>query len=271
MSAARRGQAPPRGFCARLPLAAARRGLALIALAAAQGVTGEEAMVAAAANFAQPLARLQTAFAEGDHRINVVLGATGKLYAQIVHGAPFDVFLAADRERPCRLAASGLAVAASQRTYALGRLALWSAHAHRAGVAQRLRSGAYRHLAIANPRLAPYGAAAMQTLRAMGLLEAGAATRLVVAENAGQAKALVATGAAELGFVALSHVMEAPAAGSRWAVPKHLHEPIRQDAVLLRRGRDNPAARAFLAFLASEAAARIIADAGYGAPSSTGA
>ena len=226
--------------------------------------------MAAAANFAQPLASLQAAFGEGAHRINVVLGSTGKLYAQIVHGAPFDVFLAADRKRPCRLAASGLAIAASQRTYALGRLALWSATAQGANVSQRLRAGDYRHLAIANPRLAPYGVAAVQTLKAMGLFNANAASRLVMAENVGQAQALVATGAAELGFVALSHIMQADAAGSRWAVPTHLHEPIRQDAVLLRRGRDNRAARAFLAFLTSEAARRIIASAGYGTPTPPG-
>ena len=192
-------------------------------------------------------------------------GSTGKLYAQIVSGAPFDAMLAADQARPARLVDEGHAVAGSRFTYATGRLVLWSAEAGRAGpdAAGTLRRGDFDFLAIANPDLAPYGLAARQALTAMGLFDA-VQPRLVMGQNIGQTFSMVATGNAELGLVAESQVLStrSPAAGTRWAVPAHLHEPIRQDAVLL--DGNNAAARAFLSYLESTEARDVIARSGYG-------
>ncbi len=241
---------------------------ALLLAALASGAAGEEALVAVAANFAQPAERIEAAFeAASEHRVALVIGSTGKLFAQITHGAPFDVLLAADRERPRKLEEAGLVVPGSRRTYALGRLTLWSADAHRIGAdgARALGEGVYKHLAIANPRLAPYGAAAVQTLKALGLFDANAG-RLVMGENVGQAHALVATGAAELGFVAVSYVLDGGRQGSRWDVPAALHRPVRQDAALLRRSAGKAAPRAFMAFLFGAQAKRIIIASGYDAP-----
>ena len=226
----------------------------------------EEALVAVAANFATAMEALSEAFERnGPHRLRVSTGATGTLYAQATHGAPYDILMAADHARPERLEAAGFAVPGSRRTYALGRLVLWSAHPR--GVARggidTLRAGKFRKLAIANPELAPYGAAAREVLRALGLYEE-LRSRIVMGEHIGQAHALAATGNAELGFVALAQV---GADGSHWEVPGTLHAPIRQDLVLLRRGTDNAAAQAFLAFLQTPPALGIIAAHGYGIPS----
>lgn len=236
--------------------------------AMAWGTAAADALVAVAANFAQPAQSIQAAFEDATpHHVTLVIGSTGKLFAQISHGAPFDVLLAADRERPRRLEAAGLSVPGWRRTYALGRLALWSAAGGRVGDdgAGALRNGRHQRLAIANPRLAPYGAAAVETLKALGLYDANAG-RLVMGENVGQAHALVATGAAELGFVAASYVMDA---GGGWKVPAKLHNPVRQDAVLLKRAAGNHAALAFMAFLAGRSARAIIAASGYDAPPDT--
>lgn len=230
-----------------------------------------EALVAVAANFASAMAELETAFERGgSHRIRVSTGATGTLYAQATHGAPYDILMAADRVRPERLEAVGLAVPGSRRTYAVGRLVLWSAEPDRVagnGV-ETLRAGDFRRLAIANPELAPYGSAAREALRALGLYEV-LRDRIVMGENIGHAYALVATGSAELGLVAHSQIKGSGAAmaGSRWAVPETLHAPIRQDLVLLRRGAGNAAARAFLEFLDTPDARGILAAAGYRVPS----
>ena len=243
-------------------------GAAAMLCAVAGGAAAAEALVAVAANFAHPAQRIEAAFENvSPHRIALVIGSTGKLYAQIAHGAPFDVLLAADRERPRKLEAAGLSVPGSRRTYALGRLALWSADGERIGGdgPGALRDGLHQRLAIANPRLAPYGAAAIETLRALGLYDANAG-RLVMGENVGQAHALVATGAAELGFVAASYLMADAGRGSSWAVPAELHGPVRQDAVLLRRAADNRAALAFMAFLVGERARGIITASGYDTP-----
>lgn len=230
-------------------------------------VRSERALVAVAANFAEVLERLQADYErEGPHTLSVTTGSTGKLYAQISHGAPFDVLLAADQARPERLVAEGLAVAGSRFTYAQGRLTLWSADADRIGAdgAAVLRAGEFRKLAIANPELAPYGLAARQTLAALGVYEA-MRDRLVMGENVAQAHALVATGNAELGLVALSSVTSTrnTVAGSRWDVPENLHEPIRQDAVLLLPGEDNSAARDLLAYLRRPAVRALIREYGY--------
>ncbi len=245
---------------------------AALGLVGAWGAAAAEALVAVAANFAHPAQRIEAAFENASpHRVALVIGSTGKLFAQITHGAPFDVLLAADRERPRKLEAAGLSVPGWRRTYALGRLALWSADAERIGRdgAGTLRDGSHQRLAIANPRLAPYGAAAVETLRALGLHDANA-QRLVMGENVGQAHALVATGAAELGFVAASYVVADANRGSGWTVPAKLHGPVRQDAVLLRRAADNRAALAFMAFLAGGRARGIIAASGYDAPADAG-
>lgn len=236
-------------------------------IAAAAPARADEALVAVAANFAHAAEALESAFeAASEHEVTIATGSTGQLYAQIVHGAPFDVFLAADAERPRLLERSGAAAAGTRFTYAVGRLALWSPDPGRipADGAEALRAD-IRRLAIANPDIAPYGAAAMETLRALGLDDA-LAPELVRAENIGQAYALTATGNAELGIVALSSVLSSRTGpeGSYWCVPSDLYAPIRQDAVLLARADADPAARAFLAFLKTDAARAIIESYGYG-------
>lgn len=224
--------------------------------------------MAVATNFSEVVERLEVDF-EGSsaHRLTVVTGSTGKLYAQIVHGAPFDILLAADRRRPELLEQEGRAVVGSRFTYAVGRLTLWSPDPARVATdgIETLRAGAFRRLAIAHPELAPYGAAARETLTALGLLDA-LGDRIVLGENIGQAHALVATGNAELGFVALSYVLSPRnrTPGSRWDVPRNLHAPIRQDAVLLVRSVDHAAARAFLDYLRSAEARAVLEGFGYG-------
>jgi len=235
---------------------------------AAPAARAEQATVAVAANFAEPLETLQGLFEERTgHIITVVSGSTGKLYAQIAHGAPYDLLLAADAERPARLAEEGLGVAASRFTYAIGRLALWSPDPARVtDDLETVLRRPFRHLAIANPALAPYGAAARETLAALGLWQA-LEPKLVRGENVAQAFQMVATGNAELGLVALAYVRSPrnPAPGSHRAVPPHLHAPIRQDAILLARAADNAAAHAFMDFLRSPEAAAVIERFGYAA------
>jgi molybdate transport system substrate-binding protein len=240
---------------------------ALVFCLAAVPAYAGEVQVAVAANFAGALAKIGERFtAATGHTLKVSSGATGKFHAQIVHGAPFEVLLAADDETPRKLVDAGHAVAGTPFTYALGRLALWSA---RPGLVDAqgavLGSAAVNHVAIANPKVAPYGAAAMEVLRARGLAEM-LAPKLVTGESIGQAFQFVATGNAEIGFVALSQVQVPgqPPRGSFWPVPASLHREIRQDAVLLKAGEKNPAARALLEFLRSEPARAVIREYGYG-------
>lgn len=226
-----------------------------------------DVQVAVAANFAAPLAKIAEGFAAASgHTLKVSSGATGKFYAQIVAGAPFEVLLAADDETPRKLVAAGHAAAGTSFTYAIGRLVLWSARpgtvdAHGAV----LSGGRYAHLAIANPKVAPYGAAALEVLHARGLRDA-LMPKLVTAESIAQAYQFASTGNAELGFVALSQIAVPgkPVAGSYWLVPQNLYSEIRQDAVLLEAGKKNPAAVALLAYLKSDAAKAVIRDFGYG-------
>ncbi len=225
-----------------------------------------EVQVAVAANFTAPAKRIAAEFEKDTgHRALLAFGATGKFYAQIRNGAPFEVLLAADDTTPARLEAAGAAVAGSRFSYASGRLALWSA---KAGYVDNqgavLRTDGFRHLAIANPKLAPYGAAAVETLTALKLLDA-VQPKFVQGENIAQTHQFVASGNAELGFVALSQVMQDGriAAGSAWVVPAKLHRPIRQDAVLLERGHANPAAAAWLGYLKGDRAQAIIKSFGY--------
>lgn len=240
--------------------------VAAVCLALCPMVSADEVRVAVAANFAHALKSLAADFERtSGHKVLMSAGATGKLYAQIKNDAPFHVLLAADTETPVKLEREGAAVAGSRFTYAVGKLALWSA---RAGFVDAqgeiLKTGNFKHLAVATPSLAPYGAAAVQTLDRLGLLNA-LTPRLVQGESIGQTYAFVATGNAELGFVALSQVFEFGriSKGSLWIVPDSLHSPLRQDAVLLIRGRDQPAARALLAFLKTQQSKAVIRSFGY--------
>ncbi len=218
--------------------------------------------IAVAANFAPTLERLAAEFrGEMPVAITLVPGSTGKHYAQIRHGAPFDAFFAADAARPERLEREGRIVPGSRFTYALGCLALWSPDPDRVDAAGRVLSGeGFRRLAIANPRLAPYGRAAREVLEGLGLWT-GLQPRLVRGENIAQAFQYVASGGAELGFVACSQVIDRE--GSRWLPDPAAHAPIVQQAVLLR---DSRAARAFLDFVRGPAARARIRASGYGLP-----
>lgn len=244
------------------------RTLTLAALATfALSVQAGEVSVAVAANFAGPMAKIGDAFtAATGHTLKVSTGSTGKFYAQIVAGAPFEVLVAADDETPKRLVSEGLAVAGSQFTYAIGKLVLWSAQPRvvdEQGAV--LASGKFTHLAIANPKTAPYGRAAMEALKARGLTGA-VAPKLVTGESIAQAYQFAATGNAELGFVALSQVVVPgkPVTGSYWLVPAALYGEIRQDAVLLQAGEKNAAAVALLAYLKSAPAQAVMQSYGYG-------
>ena len=222
------------------------------------------ARVAVASNFTATAQDLAEAFAaETGHEVVLSFGATGQLYAQITQGAPFDLFLAADTARPHRLVEDGLARKEHIMLYAHGRLALISADEKPLGPTT-LAEGGFRTLAVANPRTAPYGAAAEQAIAALGLTDA-LAPKLVRGANIGQTYQFVASGAAELGLVAWAQVSKDPES-DYWLVPEALHAPIEQGAVLLDRGAENPAARAFFEFLQTDAARAVIAQSGYGAP-----
>lgn len=241
--------------------------VSLCVLVAAAAARAGEVQVAVAANFSGPIARIGEGFtAATGHTLKVSTGATGKFYTQIVGGAPFEVLLAADDETPKKLIAEGHARADSRFTYALGTLVLWSAQpgfVDDQGAV--LGSDRVRHLAIANPKVAPYGAAGLEVIKARGLT-AALAPKLVTGESIAQAFQFVATGNAELGFVALSQVAVPgkPVTGSYWVVPANLYGEIRQDAVLLKAGAGNPAARALLDYLKSEPAKTLIREFGYG-------
>jgi molybdate transport system substrate-binding protein len=225
-----------------------------------------EVMAAVAANFTAPMKMLAKSFEQDTgHKLVLSFGSTGSFYAQIKNGAPFDVLLAADSDTPLRLEKDGLGVAGSRFTYATGRLVLWSP---KAGVVDDqgsvLRSGKFQRLAIANPKLAPYGAAAMQVLANLGL-EATVQPKLVQGENIAQAYQFTASENAQIGFVALSQVFMQGhiSQGSAWVVPAHLHAPLQQDAIVLRKGQDNPGAQALRVYLQSEKARRTLQTFGY--------
>jgi len=243
--------------------------LPVLCAALCVGAQADEVRVAVAANFAAPLKTLALEFErDSGHTLLLSAGATGKLYAQIKSGAPFDVFLSADEQTPARLEKEGDAVAGSRFTYAVGRLVLWSAQPNYVDAQGAvLKSGNFKHLALAAPQLAPYGAAAVQTLTQLDLL-AALTPRFVRGESIGQTYSFIASGNAELGFVALSQVFENGriSQGSGWIVPAKLHDALRQDAVLLTRARDKPAARAMLAFLKTEKARALVRAFGYETP-----
>ena len=266
-----------------------RRGLMALLTIACFSAHAAEVQVAVAANFAVPLERIAAGFsAATGHTLKVAAGSTGKFYSQIIAGAPFELLIAADDETPKKLIAAGQAVAGSNFTYAIGKLVLWSA---KPGFVDDqgavLGSGRFSHLAIADPKVAPYGAAALQVIKARGLAEA-LAPKLVTGQSIAQAFQFVGTGNAELGFVALSQVIaagrpkaiSAPSGWRRRRLGAHpcrqagaartgwcrrtLYGEIRQDAVLLKPGADNPAAKALLAYLKSPAAQQVIRAFGYG-------
>lgn len=242
----------------------------LLALCASFAMAGsalaDQVQVAVAANFTAPMKAIAAAFEQDTgHRVLASYGATGQFYAQISNGAPFEVFLSADDSTPARLEQAGQGVEGSRFTYAIGTLVLWSP---RAGFVDDqgavLAKGDFRHLAIANPKAAPYGLAALQTLDKLGLSE-GLKSKLVEGQNITQALQFVSTGNAELGFVALSQVYKDGqiTSGSAWVVPEALYQPIRQDALILKKGADNPAARALVEYLKGPKAAEIIKAYGY--------
>ena len=222
--------------------------------------------VAVAANFNAPMQRIAQAFEqETGHKVILSVGSTGNFYAQIRHGAPFEILLAADDETPLRLEKEGLGVAGSRLTYAIGKLVLWS---RQPGLVddqgEVLRSGQFQRLAIANPKLAPYGAAALETLNQLGVLK-NLQPKFVQGENIAQTYQFVASGNAALGFVALSQVWVEgkPVPGSAWVVPGHMHTPIQQDAIVLQKGQGQLAAQALMRFLRSDKARAIIRSFGY--------
>lgn len=225
-----------------------------------------ELRVAVAANFTAPMKKIAEAFEqETGHTLALSFGSTGKFYAQIKHGAPFEVLFAADDETPARLEREGEGVAGSRFTYAIGKLVLWSTQPGLVDdQGEVLRSGAFERIALADPKLAPYGAAALQTLNALGLADA-LARKFVQGENIGQTYQFVATRNAPLGFVALSQVFadERVTEGSAWIVPQTLYAPIRQDALILARGKDNAAAAELMRYLQGDAAQAIIRAYGY--------
>lgn len=233
-----------------------------LSLTAGPAVAGE-ARIAVAANFTEPAQVLAARFrTRTGHRVTLSFGSSGQLYGQIANGAPFDAFLSADAERPLRTEAEGLAMVGARFTYATGRLVLFS---RTPGLVDAkgavLAKGGFEKLAIADPRTAPYGRAAIETLASLKV-DGRLRTRLVTGASITQAYQYVQTGAAELGFVALSQVVNTPG-GSRWIVPAARHAPIDQQAVLLKTGADNAAAKAFLIFLKSREAKAIIRRYGY--------
>lgn len=238
--------------------------LLLAALGCSAPLAADEVRVAVATNFIEVMERLGEDFAaQSGHQIRISSGATGKLYAQIKNGAPFDVFLAADEHRPTLLDEEGVAIAGSRFTYALGKLVLWSPTADYIDADLRvLKKQDFRFLSIANPKTAPYGRAAQQVLEKQGYW-AALRPKMVRGENIGQAYQYVYSRNAQLGFVAKSQVFKDGvfAEGSYWQVPEQLYDPIVQQAVLLK---DSAAARQLLDYIHSPAAARVIESYGYG-------
>lgn len=225
-----------------------------------------EVRVAVAANFTDAMRDIAPLFEKATgHHVKVSFGSTGKLYAQIEHGAPFELFLAADRKRPEKAETEGLAVAGTRFTYARGRLVLWSATPRRfRNAIDYLKQAPFARLAIANPKTAPYGLAARQVMEHLGVWS-GLQGKMVRGDSIAQAFQFTATGNAEVGFVAASQLIDWKGnTGTMWLIPESYYAPIEQQAVLLKRGEGNPAARAFLKFLKGKEARQVIAGYGYG-------
>lgn len=238
----------------------------VLALFVSVATHAAEVKVAVAANFAQTLKEISTVFEQDTgHKLAITQGSTGKLYAQISQGAPFEVLLSADDETPEKLITEGKAITGTRFTYAIGRLALWSPKPDLVDEGgQVLKTDKFRFLAIANARVAPYGRAAVQVMQKLGVLSS-IEPRVVQGESITQTFQFVSTGNAQLGFVALSQITENGKlkSGSAWFVPENMHEQLRQDAVLLNPGKDSAAASALLNFLKSDKAKKIITAHGY--------
>lgn len=239
--------------------------LCVIASTAVTPVFAEQVLVAVAANFIPPFRELAVEFEKSTgHRVQVAAGSSGNFYSQIKNGAPFDVFFSADMDRPTLLEDEGFGVKDSRFTYAVGRLVLWSPNADLIKGEETLRSKNFKRLAVANPKTAPYGLAAMQTMQKLELWDR-LQPQIVMGENLGQTMGFIESGNAQLGFVALSQALDpkVKGKGSRWDVPINLHEPIKQDVILLTKGKDNQAARALMEFMGSPQAKTIIERYGY--------
>lgn len=238
----------------------------LASLVTLNSAWADEVQVAVAANFTAPIQAIAKDFEKDTgHTLVAAYGATGQFYAQIKNGAPFEVFLAADDSTPKKLEEEQQIVPGSRFTYATGTLALWSAKpGYVDDKGEVLKNNQFQHLSIANPKAAPYGLAATQVLDRLKLTEATKA-KIVEGQNITQAYQFVSTGNAELGFVALSQIYKdgKVASGSAWIVPANLHEPILQDAVILNKGKDNPAAKALVDYLKGPKAAAVIKSYGY--------
>jgi molybdate transport system substrate-binding protein len=231
-------------------------------LSFAGGAQAGQTHVAVAANFTEPAREIANLFRQTTgHEAILIFGASGAFFTQIAHDAPFEVFLSADEERPKLAVEQGFAVSDSRFTYAIGKLALWSRVLDVADGEGVLRAGKFSQLAIANPNSAPYGAAAIETMKALNVFDQ-LQGKLVRGNSVAQAFEFVDTRNVELGFVALAQ-LNGVTAGTRWVVPENLHSPILQDAVLLKRGADDEASKAFMAFLKGPEARAIIESFGY--------
>jgi molybdate transport system substrate-binding protein len=240
--------------------------LAVFAVFAVGAVQADEVQVAVAANFTAPIQAIAADFEKDTgHKLVAAYGATGQFYTQIKNGAPFEVFLSADDTTPEKLEKEGETVKGSRFTYAIGTLALWSAkEGYVDAKGEVLKKNEYQHLSIANPKAAPYGLAATQVLEKLKLTDATKA-KIVEGQNITQAYQFVSTGNAELGFVALSQIYKdgKVSSGSAWIVPASMHDPIKQDAVILNKGKDNAAAKALVEYLKGPKAAAVIKSYGY--------
>ena len=239
--------------------------LCVIATLTVTPAFAEQALVAVAANFVPPFREIAIEFEKlSGHQLQVAGGSSGNFYSQIKNGAPFDVFFSADMERPKLLEDEGVGVKDSRFTYAIGRLVLWSPTADLVNGEETLRSKNFKRLAIASPKTAPYGVAAMQVMQQLELWE-NLQPQIVMGESLGQTMGFIESGNAQLGFVALSQVLDPKikGQGSRWDVPNNLHGPITQDAILLTKGKGNAAAKALMEFMSGPQAKTIIERYGY--------
>jgi len=239
---------------------------ALLFVASATSLKAEEAIVAVAANFAAPMHKIAAAFQkETGHKLSLSFGSTGAFYAQIKNGGPFDVFLSADSSAPLKLEEEGLGVSNSRFNYAKGQLVLWSKTEGMVDLkGQALSSKDIQRIAIANPKLSPYGAASLEVLMQLGLLKELQA-KLIQGDNIAQTYQFVMTQNAQMGFVALSQVFANGKiiSGSAWTIPANLYKPIQQDVILLKNGKDNPAAKALMLYLRSDNAKEVMKSYGY--------
>ncbi len=229
-----------------------------------------EIQVAVASNFYNPFREIVVQFEkETNHKVQIISSSTGKLYAQIMHGAPFELFLAADQKRPIMLEKNGNAISESRFTYALGKITLWSVYPNviTGDGESTLQTKNFAHIAIANPKTAPYGKAALQTIQKLGLWNE-IRPLIVQGENIGQTFQFVASQNAKLGFVALSQILDPKNKfkGKRWDVPEKFYDPLKQDLVILKKGINNSGVKTLTAYLQSNAAKRIIQKYGYGLP-----